>query len=411
MSRLVQFGVGLTAMLASNLARGAEELPSAAQVLEKVEATAGSEEARREMRSLRMSGHLDVEGSPEITFVEKWMGKRARMDIDAGAHGTQTQGTDGTRSWSTDPALGVTVKDGPDQAAVQRFYAFQKRTPWKQIYTSARTTGREEIGGREHLRLEMMADEGDPDIWYVDADQFVVSRVEVMFPNPAGGPLPMRFDFRDWKPVEGLLFPHQRILEIGTVAMTYQYTKIELNPELREDEVAPTAEVAKAMKEGGTNPRVAGAGKCQIQTVAQQHVASVRTRARADELSKTLAMVLPEVLGHLNANGIVPTGPPFTRFHKFDGDYVELEAGIPVKDAIPSGERVKSSTLPGGKVATTWHHGSYHTLASTYDLLKQWMEGEDYEARGGQWEIYWTDPGIEPNPSNWKTQVLWPVKE
>ena len=29
----------------------------------------------------------------------------------------------------------------------------------------------------------------------------------------------------------------------------------------------------------------------------------------------------------------------------------------------------------------------------------------------GQWEIYWTDPGLEPDPAKWRTQIFFPVKK
>ena len=30
------------------------------------------------------------------------------------------------------------------------------------------------------------------------------------------------------------------------------------------------------------------------------------------------------------------------------------------------------------------------------------------ETTGPLWEIYWTDPGIEPDPKKWRTQILVP---
>jgi DNA gyrase inhibitor GyrI len=67
--------------------------------------------------------------------------------------------------------------------------------------------------------------------------------------------------------------------------------------------------------------------------------------------------------------------------------------------------------LPGGRVASTWHVGSYHELPRTYARLEAWIDEQGYTRRGAAWEIYWTDPGIEPDPAKWRTQVLWPIGE
>jgi effector-binding domain-containing protein len=32
-----------------------------------------------------------------------------------------------------------------------------------------------------------------------------------------------------------------------------------------------------------------------------------------------------------------------------------------------------------------------------------------HEPAGPMWEVYWTDPSAEPNPSTWRTEILIPV--
>ncbi len=106
------------------------------------------------------------------------------------------------------------------------------------------------------------------------------------------------------------------------------------------------------------------------------------------------------------------SGPPFSRYHRIDTktNKIDLEAGIAVKAPIEPSGRVKPSTLPAGRAAMTWHMGSYHQLQQSYDRLGAWMKAEELASRGGFCEIYWTDPGLEPDPSTWRTQILWPVE-
>ena len=72
--------------------------------------------------------------------------------------------------------------------------------------------------------------------------------------------------------------------------------------------------------------------------------------------------------------------------------------------------RVKASTLPAGRIAETWHYGRYHELPKSHNRLEKWFKDKGLTSAGGHWAVYWTDPGMEPDASKWRTQILWPVK-
>ena len=35
--------------------------------------------------------------------------------------------------------------------------------------------------------------------------------------------------------------------------------------------------------------------------------------------------------------------------------------------------------------------------------------GDALEAAGGPWEVYWTNPGMVPDPAKWRTQIFAPL--
>ena len=45
-----------------------------------------------------------------------------------------------------------------------------------------------------------------------------------------------------------------------------------------------------------------------------------------------------------------------------------------------------------------------------YDALHVWIREQEKEIAGSRWESYLTDPGKEPNPAKWKTELLWPIR-
>lgn len=399
--------------------------PDAAELLDRREAKIGALETRA-TRGIVIQGKLDMPGGPSATFEELHRvgpgEERVRFALTMEGFGTTSQGTDGTVSWTTDPGFGVSVQEGVEQMAVRRVWALQRSAPWRSLYRSAKTLGEAERDGRTLLELELTPAEGKPERWFVDPVTLELARIAVVYPNPTGGVLPMEWTFGDWRAVDGILYPHRRgqVLQGGVspdsaheMRFTYVCTSIRHEP-IELARIAPPPEVAAAIADPARRTPAPAKDPlaCSLETVASAHVATVRVTCDADKVSATLAAILPEVGGVIQAQGAHMAGPPFTRYHVIDTakNRVDLEAGIPLKEPITASGRVKPSTLPAGRAAMTWHTGSYHDLQKSYDRLAAWMKSEKLAARGGFWEIYWTDPGLEPDPSSWRTQIFWPVE-
>lgn len=137
---------------------------------------------------------------------------------------------------------------------------------------------------------------------------------------------------------------------------------------------------------------------------------SIRVQCHVAELGAILAEILPEVWRYIRRNGVTPSGPPFTRYHGFENDRVDIEGGMPVPRPLPAEGRVMPGKLPGGEVATTVHMGPYDRLPDAHDALNAWLNEHRRDSAGAQWEVYWTDPGLEPDPHKWKTELMWPIK-
>jgi effector-binding domain-containing protein len=243
----------------------------------------------------------------------------------------------------------------------------------------------------------------------------------------------MEFAFGDWKAVDGVVYPHRRVQEIlgsggGTteaaaqrapeahapmMSIVYRCESI-AHGELAPAELAPPPDVAAAIldpKKRAPAP-AADATKCTLEELEPQTVATVRVTIPANQVSATLAKILPEVMGALNEQSLQPSGPPFSRYHRIDAakNEIDIEAGMPVRGAPQPSGRVRITELPGGKTAVTWHVGAYHELERSHERLRSWINGEKLAPRAAFWEVYWTDPSLEPDPSSWRTQILWPVE-
>ncbi|HEX8185045.1 MAG TPA: GyrI-like domain-containing protein [Blastocatellia bacterium] len=149
---------------------------------------------------------------------------------------------------------------------------------------------------------------------------------------------------------------------------------------------------------------------CQVKDVAPQPILSIRGKTTPSAIPMTIGEFLKEVLGYVQSKGGQLAGPPFTRYHKMAEDEVDMEAGFPVASPLPGEGRIEASELPSGPVASTYHIGPYDTLNTAEAAIDNWVSTNGQEAAGPSWHIYWTDPGEVPNPQEWKTEVVRPLK-
>jgi effector-binding domain-containing protein len=221
-----------------------------------------------------------------------------------------------------------------------------------------------------------------------------------------GDEMQAQITFADWKKVDGVQHPQRRTLRMGPATVTSTCTRIEAGVMLGPASFTPPKSVLELERKPMAKAFDAN-GKPVYQVVERkaQPVASIRTRCKPAEISATLAILLPEVMAHLNATGAKITGPPFSRYHAF-GDEIDIEAGIPVARAIEEKGRVKNSELPGGKAVTAWHIGPYEKLSEAHQGLMGYVAEKQMKVKGGPWEIYWTDPGMVPDPGKWQTQLF-----
>jgi effector-binding domain-containing protein len=148
----------------------------------------------------------------------------------------------------------------------------------------------------------------------------------------------------------------------------------------------------------------------QSDTTAEQPTATASTTGAIDDIGTWLAKAYDAVAGVLARQQVSPTGPPFARFRQLRGGRFAVEAGFPVARAIdPSGE-VGASSLPPGPVARTMHIGPYEDMEPAYDALVAWIRGRHGEPEGDAWEIYYSDPTEEPDPTTWRTEIVQPYR-
>lgn len=147
-----------------------------------------------------------------------------------------------------------------------------------------------------------------------------------------------------------------------------------------------------------------------------QPTLSVRDTVRVAALGEAQDGMLRALAEVLTLRGARPAGPPFVRYHTFDGVEADLELGVPVAEPAQGEGRVASGELPGGSAVATWHLGAHDKLGDAYARLKAWGEAQGREPKGAAWEVYtwiapltYSGPAAWPDPSTWRTRLVQPL--
>ena len=128
------------------------------------------------------------------------------------------------------------------------------------------------------------------------------------------------------------------------------------------------------------------------------------------EIAQNLGQLLPAVFQYATTAGVPMVGPPMTVYTAWGPGMVTMRAGLAVADGAEGNDEISVMVLPAGEAAVTVHTGSYDGLGDAHAAVEQWIHEQGHTSAGALREIYVTDPGEVPNPDDWQTQIVWPLK-
>jgi effector-binding domain-containing protein len=402
-------------------------LQDAASLLAAQRAGLGDAAALAKLGIVRSRGKAVFDGVSSAGTMTEILAPNGAARLEASFEGTppSLRCTNRELYWMTGTG-GVEIKKGWSAAADVRLFAIGRHRDWREVYASAELVGEAKVGDRACYELRLVPEtpaalgieavQGEetpaPDTWWLDRDSKDLVRVAIYATVSGAGWQRLVIDYSDWKPVNGVRFPFTSRMSFGPadqpLVITLTRESVETDAKLEGDPFQPDEQVFLAydhiLRGGARNdPGFALQPRKEMQT------ATIRVKCKAADLQRELAIVLPEVMGYLQRQRLAPAGPPFARYHSF-GEEIDLEAGMPVSVKITGNARVKPSTLPGGDVVSGMHVGPYVELPKTHEALARWLAEHEMKCAGGPWEVYWTDPGLERDPSKWRTEIFQPVQ-
>jgi len=147
-----------------------------------------------------------------------------------------------------------------------------------------------------------------------------------------------------------------------------------------------------------------------IRDVPRQDTAAIRLTCPMEGIGEAMGLTFPRIFEAVTKAGSAPAGAPLARYFSFGGPTIEFECAIPVAAPFAADGDVRPSEVGGGEAAFAVHVGPYDTIHQTWQALTDWVKDQGREPDVVGWEFYLTDPGEEPDPAKWVTEVYMSLK-
>jgi effector-binding domain-containing protein len=159
--------------------------------------------------------------------------------------------------------------------------------------------------------------------------------------------------------------------------------------------------------------------KPKLEDRNEQPYVAIRTQVTMQELGTgAIPQLHREVSVWLEKQGVAPSGVSFIRYLVINMmAKLDIELGWPVASPLSGNDRISAGALPAGRYASLVYIGPYegNGLIEANAALLDWgtehgivwdsWEGEHGDGFGARFESYIRDPGNEPDPAKWETEV------
>jgi len=150
----------------------------------------------------------------------------------------------------------------------------------------------------------------------------------------------------------------------------------------------------------------------EVKEIPTLHVAAVRKHTSMATVGEDISAAFAELWGTIAPKGIMPAGPPFLVMfdvidEETDGD---IELCVPVAEPFEGSDGVEGHDVEAVTAATTVHRGPYDQVGPAYHTLTGWVQEHGHEIAGPPREVYLTDPQETPDPADYLTEVVFPIR-
>lgn len=367
----------------------------------------GPAEALEALGTVRMKGRAKaLTSSFAGPFEELYHSDgRAVQRIDFEGSDPVYFGVDGRVSWEAWSDQGFAKFDWHAASDHRRFFLHRHAAtpgrrapgataPWRALYSNAAVGGRAELDGRPCVRLVLtprtarelglaeVADRGmpEPDVLWIDAATHLPVRLETEMLRPADGEIRMKETFRDWREVEGVMFPMQRRLEVPGAGLDFVIESVEARVAVTGATFDLPPSLTNTLLQQHPHAVRLRDPEWRVMDHAALRTFAVRRTVPRAELEAATVGLRDELLALLTSESVALTDAPFGRWTPAQGGEVTVEVLAPVAaDAMLSEARrgaVATVELPAGLWVEGTHPGPYARLGESVLSLDHYVRSQ-----------------------------------
>lgn len=144
-------------------------------------------------------------------------------------------------------------------------------------------------------------------------------------------------------------------------------------------------------------------------------VMTIADSATESDISQKFGMLYGEIGAAMEKQGLKQAGAPFAIYenvqHNPDGSMkFWFKAGIPVDKKGKNAGRVVYSETKATEAVKCNYYGGYNNMEACHNAIHQHISDNGKTISGAPWEVYVTDPGMEPDSTKWLTEIYYPVQ-
>lgn len=172
-----------------------------------------------------------------------------RVVVNSQAVGNIEFGSDGRTVWEINPVSGPQIKEGLEKKRFQFLYSLDLPMRWREVFKKVECTGIETVEERPAFKVTAVSLDDYALAYYFDQASGLLVKIEYPMETTVGRSL-QEIILRDYRSVEGTLFPYLQIRrEIGR-EMTLTFKSVEYNVEIPERTLALPEAIRKISKTG-----------------------------------------------------------------------------------------------------------------------------------------------------------------
>jgi hypothetical protein len=210
----------------------AADMPSGEKILQLSLEKSGGAAAFARVKSGVMTGSVEMAGhniKGPLTLFQK--DGKSYTEIELPGIGKVEEGFDGSTAWESNAIQGARIKEGEERALVVRASHISLLDSWREFYTSAKTMGSEDVGGKPAWKVEMTPKEGKPETLFIDKESGLMVR-STQTVAMAMGDIPVEAEMSDYRTVDGVKTAFTLTQKAMGQVMVMRFDKVTYNAEI-----------------------------------------------------------------------------------------------------------------------------------------------------------------------------------